>query len=280
MSFVIRSATDTDVQLDFGLDLEPRAQRPRPRTRRVATVSEAPQLPLAFAHPPLIPTRQHKTRVEQILRRIAGPKVLVELTTNRATMLSTRLRRGVLRVRLDSTFGGAPEALLEAVARYVSGQGYSATDGALIDHWIATHQTRIREVRTADLAVQPQGEFHDLEEILSRINATYFQGQVQARITWTRSPRGQKRQTIHLGTYSPDESLIRIHPALDQDFVPDYFVESVVFHEALHELFGITESGGRRCIHPPEFAAAERRYLRWEDARRWEARHLSKLLRY
>jgi hypothetical protein len=63
--------------------------------------------------------------------------------------------------------------------------------------------------------------------------------------------------------------------------VPECFVESVVFHEMLHEMHGVVEvEEGRRCVHTPEFLEDERRYTRYDEARRWEKKNLSKLLRY
>ncbi len=84
-----------------------------------------------------------------------------------------------------------------------------------------------------------------------------------------------------LGTYSADLGLIRIHPALDQPFVPDFFVESVVHHEMLHERHGTGVSPtGRRILHSPAFRAEERQHPDYTRARTWERKHIHLLLRY
>ena len=81
-----------------------------------------------------------------------------------------------------------------------------------------------------------------------------------------------------MGLYLIDEQLIRIHPALDQAFVPRYFVEWVVYHEMLHHVIPMPMVNGRRVYHSPEFRARERDYADFERAREWEETHLSQLI--
>jgi hypothetical protein len=86
---------------------------------------------------------------------------------------------------------------------------------------------------------------------------------------------------MRLGSYNESENVIRMHPALDQAFVPRYFVASVVFHEMLHEMHGAEEiSEGRRAVHTPAFLADEQRFRDYARARAWENKHIKRLLRY
>jgi hypothetical protein len=73
--------------------------------------------------------------------------------------------------------------------------------------------------------------------------------------------------------------LIRIHPALDQSWVPRYFVEYIVYHEMLHHVIPMPERNGRRQLHTPEFRARERAFAHFERALAWERRHVHRLLR-
>ena len=87
------------------------------------------------------------------------------------------------------------------------------------------------------------------------------------------------RRSIRLGTYTHDLELVRIHPALDRESVPRFFVEFVVFHELLHHVVPARRSGGRIDYHPPEFRARERTHPDYARAIRWEAENLEALLR-
>lgn len=226
-------------------------------------------------------TVRGQVRVEEALRSVIGPRVIVRLTANRSTMISFNRRNGVLYVRAHAIFADAPDETLVAVARFVSEGKAAARDGKLIDAFIEQHRHQIRRPLDRDVVVQPYGEVHDLKAGLDRLNRQFFDGAIRAAITWSKAARNQRRTSIRMGSYCEEQRLIRIHPALDQAFVPVYFVESVIFHEMLHELHGIEElESGRRCIHSSEFLEEERRFPEYEDARRWERKHLHKLLRY
>lgn len=244
------------------------------------------QLGFDFAPPPddgepdTRPTIRGQVRVERVLREKLGPKVIVKLTSNRSTMISFKERRGVLYLRLHAIFADAELDVLNAVGSFVRNRA-SARQAGLIDDWIEANRHLIKRPKEDDPPVLPRGEIHDLQAIFDDLNRRYFENRIQARITWTRALRGQKRNSIRMGSYCDEQRLIRIHPALDQEFVPKYFVASVVFHEMLHEIHGAEETeGGKRCIHTPAFLADEQTFEDYERARRWELRYLHRLLRY
>jgi len=81
-----------------------------------------------------------------------------------------------------------------------------------------------------------------------------------------------------MGTYLPDARLIRIHPALDHEAVPEFYVAWVVFHEMLHQIVPAVRKGGRTYYHPPEFRRREREYQRRDDAVAWEKANFGLLL--
>jgi hypothetical protein len=101
-------------------------------------------------------------------------------------------------------------------------------------------------------------------------------------VTWSRrTPRqGERaRKSIKLGSYSAIERLVRIHPVLDKPWVPRYFVAYIVYHELLHHVIPVIQSGGRSLLHPPEFMRRERQFRHFERAAAWEHKHIDRLLR-
>jgi hypothetical protein len=226
------------------------------------------------------PTIRGQMRIEQALREKLGPKVIVAVTDNRSTMISFKERRGVLYLRIHAIFASADADTLAAVGSFIRGRP-SRRQARLIDDWIEANRHLIKRPREDDPPLLAKGEVHDLDAIYADLNARYFDGGIEARITWTKAATKQKRNSIRMGSYSDEQRLIRIHPALDQEFVPEYFVAAVVYHEMLHEVHGAQEDdGGRRCIHTPAFLEDERKFESHEKAKRWELRHLGKLLRY
>jgi hypothetical protein len=207
----------------------------------------------------------------------------LDITDNTHTMISFKRRQGEYRVRMHHMFLAAPEPVVTALASYIRDLEPSAS--AELDGFIATHRAFIRRVTPEQLRrrvpIRAEGEVFDLQEVFDDINRRFFRGQVHATITWARVPVARRvRTSIKLGSYASESRLIRIHPALDQSWVPRFFVESVVFHEMLHHLSPATLRHGRRCVHTPDFLARERRFPHYQRALRWEREHLDLLLRY
>jgi len=252
------------------------ARRARPPSNRLArSPSRAPA-------PPRLPLEDIWT--QSLLRRLRSrfvPRLELRVTDNVHTMLSFRRRTDRLEVRLHHMFLAAPDSVVDALARYI--RGSDPTASAVLDRFILEHRWLIRRVpphvRRERIAIQAAGRHHDLGAILGRLQREYAAGRSPCEITWGAAPRVTlPRRSIKLGSYSADAQLIRIHPALDQEAVPGYFVEWIVFHELLHHLHGISRKAGRRCVHSPAFVAAERRFPSYERARRWEQENIDLLL--
>jgi hypothetical protein len=182
-----------------------------------------------------------------------------------------------LRVRLHNAFVQADSAVHEALAAYLAGERGTAA-GKILDAFISENVKRQAAAHKAE--VRPAGRFHHLGEIMTELNRVYFHERARARITWGTASARRYRRTIQLGCYVAEEQLIRIHPSLDQVFVPRHYVAWIIFHEMLHEVFGVEQKNNRRCVHPPEFVAIEQSYPDYARCKDWESRNLYKLLRY
>ncbi|MCA9666757.1 MAG: hypothetical protein KC503_14255 [Myxococcales bacterium] len=193
---------------------------------------------------------------------------------------STHTRRPSYAVRLHHLFADAPEPLLRSLARYIS---YDCPDASRqLSAYIDANEEHVAEPSApAERAVvlRTQGKIYDLAEIAARLNKRYFDGRVEAQITWGRNAaRGRARRSVRLGSYCVEDDLIRIHPGLDQRWVPDFYVEWVVYHEMLHAMHPIERVGGRRVFHSEAFLADERRFEDYERAHAWERRSIAALL--
>ncbi|MEE8410644.1 MAG: hypothetical protein V3T05_13665 [Myxococcota bacterium] len=211
---------------------------------------------------------------EWLTARLGRPVRLV-FTNNRSTLLSYREEDDCIHVRLHRFFSNAEAPVVEALAQYLTDDDRAA--GRVIDAFVAEQAERMQfEPRSVD----PKGRFHDLEEILAELNRTYFHSACNVQITWGHAGRRGYRRSIQLGSYVSHEKLIRIHPCLDQAFVPRSYVAWVVFHEMLHETYGVERNRGRRSLHPPEFEALEESYPDYRECMQWEAENLHRLLKY
>jgi hypothetical protein len=208
-----------------------------------------------------------------------GP-VQLAVTDNRHRMVTHTLSNGLLRVRVHMMFLGAPDRVLDALIRYVVQEDRQASQ--VIGEFIETNSHRIRAWRPVLGPLRTRGRAHDLYAILADLNERYFGGAVSdVLITWGRRtrPNVKNRATIKLGSYSAIERLIRVHPVLDKEWVPRYFVSYIVYHEMLHHVIPALRAGRRAILHSSEFNRREREFRHFERAIAWETKHLHRLLR-
>jgi hypothetical protein len=221
--------------------------------------------------------------LSECLRELCAARIDLCLTDNGSTMMS--FRPGTLRrpaqLRVHRMFAGAPPEVVEALAHWAMGRRRRAVC-QLLDDFIAANHHQVRRRPVAVEKLETVGAHHDLQAYYDVVNVTQFAGDIDAPITWGRLPSLRRRRSIRLGSYTPDDPLIRIHPHLDQDFVPDFFVRYIVFHEMLHAQLGVEAApSGRRCIHTREFNRRERDYPEYARAIAWhdDPANLRRLLR-
>jgi hypothetical protein len=238
-------------------------------------------VPIAFpaGHPQIFVHEGARQALERKLQQAAPVPIVLAVTDNCRHMISCSKRDGVLRARLHHMFLDAPPAVQDALVAYVVNHDRAASQ--LVGQFIHDSGHRIRATRPAPSKLRTRGDHHDLLEAFRRVNDRYFDGNVDALITWGRKPsrpRKAARRAIKLGSYSATERLIRIHPALDRAWVPRYFVAYVVYHEMLHHVIPASQ-GPRRMLHPPAFLERERCFRDYERALAWEREHIARLLR-
>ncbi len=220
--------------------------------------------------------------LESELSAEARMPVRIVLTDNRSSIMSVRHapRHGGAVVRVHRMFLAAEKDIVRALAHWIRSPR-SKTGAGLLNRFIQAHHEQIRPPKNAPERLETRGVCFDLKAIFDDVNRAEFGDTVQAGITWGRMPAARRRRSIRFGSYYPDENLIRIHPLLDQPFVPPYFIRYIVFHEMLHAALGIKDSPeGRRRIHTREFLARERQYADYGRSVAWQENpaNLKKLL--
>lgn len=226
--------------------------------------------------------RNSEDHLREVLEARSGMRLNLRITDNASSLVAfhANAQRTRATLRLHHMFLGAGPDVLHALATWLTHRRHKRS-AAVVDAFIQSHSHLIRRGKT-HRRLRTRGRFHDLAAYYQELNATEFENRVDAPITWGRRSTRPRRRSIRLGSYSPEEHLIRIHPNLDQGFVPDYFVRYIVFHEMLHADLGIEFApSGRRRIHTPEFNQRERSYREYDRAIAWhEARgNLDRLMR-
>lgn len=231
------------------------------------------QLALDFDAQPRSPESALAARLDREL----DADVELVVTDNRRRMISSRRRAHRIEVRVHRMFLEAPREVIDQLVAYLKGDSRAAR---ALARFVSQNRARITR-RPRKILLRARGVHHDLEAILADVVRDHFPDyEGGASITWGRMPPSRRRRSIRFGTYTHDQKLIRIHPALDDASVPRFFVAFVVFHELLHHVVPPRRSPRRVDYHPPEFKKRERAHPDYDEALRWEAAHIDELLRF
>jgi len=127
--------------------------------------------------------------------------------------------------------------------------------------------------------LRPAGSHHDLDEIFRMVNQRYFQGSLQARLTWSSRLGGLSTHTMARDGEGEPYHLITISRGYDDPEVTPEILGGVVYHECLHIAIPPRRENGRRVVHGPDFRRREREYEHYELWRRWHRHGLPLALR-
>ena len=224
---------------------------------------DPPDMQLAL---PFTPTED---ALRLTLEERLGRPVSLILTDNSTSMLSCRIRDGVLFVRLHRMFLSADHTVLDEIVSYLRDRKRAMPH---FRSFLRLNRGGFQRKPAKKVNVQTRGRHHDLSELYDEINRQYFDNKVTAAITWgSRSPASAVRKRT-VGSYSERSNTIRINPVLDRKNVPRCYVAFIVYHEMLHADMGIAMRGKRRSVHPREFRRREKLFQEHEKATAWEGR--------
>lgn len=274
-------------QLEFGFEAGTPTPAPEAPHRAPAESGSGGSAPCraaaAFPQAPADGLQRIADRLHRELTAATGVDIRLRITNNTSTMMSLRYESAGRRalVGLHHMFLEAPDEIRKALSAWIVKPSAKAP-GKKLEAFIAEQRHLIASKPARSTVLRTQGQFFDLDALYREVNERSFNGEVTAPITWGKMPTLRRRRSIRFGSYSPGEHLIRIHPLLDQEFVPPFFVRYIVFHEMLHAHMGIEETAtGRRKIHPPDFRRREAAYPDFDRALSWmeDEKNLRRLLR-
>lgn len=214
--------------------------------------------------------------LEKHLRNALGEELRVVWTQNRRLMISFKKKEGVPVLRLHESFQTADENLKNDLAYYLSHPRAKVPDA--VSQFVKSIPENDGDGKPR-YKVKIRGENYNVRKIYKKLNVKYFENKLDGKITWGRKVFSGK-SSILFGSYSPSQDLIRIHPLLDTELVPLFFLESVIHHEMVHGYIHKFEAENSSRTHGPRFFELERKFSHHLLAVAWQKRHLSKLLRY
>ena len=172
-------------------------------------------------------------------------------------------------MRISDVFVDAPTEVLLSLGRILLAKldktRVRQKDRSLYRKYVARNEVqrkafKIRSNRRRKTKII-KGAFKDLKESFERVNEAYFDDTLKRPVlTW--SGRKAKRT---LGRYDPEKDVVTISTLLDSPEIPDELLDFIMYHELLHKKHGITEKGGRRRIHTPQFKRDEKKFRTFRE---------------
>jgi hypothetical protein len=222
------------------------------------------QLKLLFHHT--------SNSLREYFHKATGQTINLVITDNTASMLSiSHKKRNTILIRMHWMFLHAGEDVIGEITAFIRNDKYRTP---LITKFIEENKKCIRKGPVKPVSINVQGKYQNLKDIFDFLNTGYFDGRVNALITWGKRGNRWYAGKRTLGSYDESSNTIRINPVLDQKYVPKYFVEFIVYHEMIHADMDSQTVKGRNGIHTKELKKRERLFKHYKKALLWEQKHL------
>ncbi|MFC1713897.1 hypothetical protein ACFL6S_09520 [Candidatus Poribacteria bacterium] len=191
-------------------------------------------------------------------------QIVVQLTYMRHIYSAEKYGNAVL-VKLSEGLIDADDETLKAIFRTIF-HGKSQLDKGVINDYIESEGFcgALYEIDSMlDLdEYNSKGRAFDLNSVFKEINREYFNGDMQKpSLHWSRSHTIAK-----FGHYQPSRDRVMISVTLDDENVPSFVVEFVMYHELLHKKHGAQLKKGKRYVHTQSFREEEQEFKRFQES--------------
>jgi hypothetical protein len=183
-----------------------------------------------------------------------------------------RLTEGRMKLRLSDLLEGAPEAVLKAIVHILLAKIYrkpiDTAHNSRYRRYVSSRDMlekaqQVRQIRGRKRLESAHGVYYNLDEVFETLNVRFFHGLLgRPRMSWS-----AERARRLLGHYDPAHNAIIISKVFDQERVPRFAIEYLVYHEMLHLKHPVKMRGVRRCVHGKEFRDDEKAFPQIEEAR-------------
>jgi hypothetical protein len=210
----------------------------------------------------------------QLDRNRPVPEIEVKFYPYAGISHKIRLRSGRVYVRISDIFKTAPMDVHRALAFILVARLLSKRTPEIHERVYRAYAYSPQILRALDLARRQRGRkfvssargrVYDLDKMFQRLNRRYFDEALEKPVlTWS-----QRRTRRILGHHDAAHDTIVISKTLDDDKVPEWLVEYVLYHEMLHVKHPARLIKGRRYYHTNAFRAEEQRFPHYDEAQRW-----------
>lgn len=200
------------------------------------------------------------------------PHFVVEFYPYANLTHTARLAKDFARVRLSDVLRHAPSQVIEAAAALLLARAYRIKPPAELrdryQRFCRAPETRRKLERIRKRRCRPAlpaADRFDLAAMFERLNRRYFVAALRRpRLAWS-----LRAWRVQMGQYDPALDRIVLSRRLDRPDVPRAVVEYVLYHEMLHVKHPAQFARCGFRAHSCEFREEEKRFARYDEARRW-----------
>ena len=185
-----------------------------------------------------------------------------------------RLRNGRIYARVSDLLRSAPSVVLSSLACILIAKLYRRRVPVEQEriYRAHTHTPSVvsatderRRTRGFKITNGGRGRVFDLDNMFDALNTRYFGDQMSKPVlSW-----GKKSTRRVLGHHDHVHDVIVLSPSLDNERVPAFVVEYVLYHEMLHVKHKARVVGNRTVYHSGLFRLDERKFEAFKEATKW-----------
>lgn len=203
----------------------------------------------------------------------------VEYYPYRSTFVKIYRKDSRVVLRFSERLKGAPFEVLKAGGREmihrIAGRRALVTDKVIFRQHLNTLSVPMASPRAGARKLVAGGKYVNLEPLLKKVDEEYFSNSLKINgIGWT-----QRILKTCYANYALAYGSININRAFDHPDVPEYILEYLVYHEALHSVYPPRMINGRFVKHTTEFRRMEKMFPDYTKSKIWLKKNGNKLIR-
>lgn len=188
-------------------------------------------------------------------------KVNLIFTENKTSLIRVKKNEKPLQIRIHKLFINADQKVLRDIVNFIKTGDKNTKE---LKKFIKNNHEVFH--KSKKIKVNTKGKFYDLEEIFKYLNKHYFDNKITSSITWSKGKRNCSVKKRILGSYDSLNDIIKINPILDDEKIPAFYVDFIVYHEMLHAF--LKNEDGR--WHSKKFKEFEKKFNYYREAIKWE----------
>ena len=203
--------------------------------------------------------------LEQRLSRALKKKVDLTFQGDGVRRILIEPHHNHLKLRLDPLFKEIDDTTFLHLVNFIE-HGHENHKAGLISYLKKAHSK------------QPKSEKHPFQNILNQLRHNHFPNLPPLNLVWGKEGKKGQQKTIRLASYWPKRKEIRLHPYLEIEGVPDYYIEYLLYHELCHAYLVMSGQAKDGEQHGPDFMKLEKKFPLLHRAIEWEELGLAEFL--